>query len=53
MIEDVRREIGRLEESAIRIQTLAGDNPSLLKNIEIILTFINILKFITPEKIKD
>jgi hypothetical protein len=53
MDEQLRREIERLEESAIRLQTLGQDNPAILKNAEIILTFVYILKFITPGISKD
>jgi hypothetical protein len=48
MFEEIRREIERIEESALRIKMLAKDNPAILKNAQIILTFIYILKFITP-----
>lgn len=48
MNEQIRNEIGRIEESAKRLQTLAQNNPAILKNAEIILTFAYILKFITP-----
>jgi hypothetical protein len=48
MNEQIRNEIERLEESAIRLRTLGEDNPAILKNAEIILTFVYILKFITP-----
>ncbi len=50
MIEQIRREIETLEESATRLQALAQDNPAILKNAQIILTFVYILKFITPGK---
>lgn len=53
MNEQIRREIERLEESATRLQALAQGNPAILKNAEIILTFVYILKFITPEKAKE
>jgi len=53
MIEEVRREIERLEEGARRIQMLAQDNLSIRRNAEIILTFIYLLKFITPETAKE
>ena len=53
MLEEVKREIETLEKSATRLQTLAQDNPSILKNAQIILTFVYILKFITPEKGKE
>jgi len=50
MIGQIKREIETLEESATRLKSLAQNNPAILKNAEIILTFIYILKFITPEK---
>ena len=53
MIDQIRQEISRIEESAMRLQTLARDNPAILKNAEIILTFVYILKFIIPEKVKE
>jgi hypothetical protein len=53
MIEQIRKEIEKLEESAKRLQALAQDNPSILKNAQIILTFAYILKFITPGKGKE
>jgi hypothetical protein len=53
MNEQIRREIETLEESATKLRTLAQDNPAILKNTEIILTFVYILKFITPEKGKE
>ena len=48
MIEQIRQEIKTIEESASRLKTLAQDNPAIRKNAEIILTFIYVLKFITP-----
>jgi len=48
MNEQIRNEIQRIEESAKRLQTLAQDNPAILKNADILLTFVYILKFITP-----
>ena len=50
MNEQLRTEIQKIEESATRIQALAPDNPSILKNAQIIKTFAYILKFITPVK---
>ncbi|MGQ9509281.1 MAG: hypothetical protein ACUVTN_07760 [Thermodesulfobacteriota bacterium] len=49
MNEEIRQEIQRMEESALRLQALAKENPALLRNAEIILSFLYILKFITPE----
>ena len=53
MLEEIKREIETLEKSAMRLKALAQDNPSILKNAQIILTFVYILKFITPEKVKE
>ncbi len=53
MNEQIREEIKKIEESALRIQTLARDNPAIHKNAEIILTFVYILNFITPERVKE
>lgn len=53
MIEEIRREIETVEASANRLKALAQDNPAILKNAEILLTFIYILKFITPETAKE
>jgi hypothetical protein len=50
MIEEIRQEIESLEQSATRLTALAADNPAIRKNAEIILTFVYILKFITPGK---
>lgn len=48
MNEQIRTEIEKIEESAKRLQTLAQGNPALLRNADILLTFVYILKFITP-----
>jgi hypothetical protein len=50
MFEQIRREIETIEESATRLKALAQNNPSILKNAETLMTFVYILKFITPEK---
>jgi len=50
MIAKMRKEIETIEESAMRLKTLAQDNPAIRRNAETILTFTYILKFITPEK---
>ncbi len=50
MLEQIRREIQTIEESATRLRALGQNNPSILKNAETILTFVYILKFITPEE---
>lgn len=52
MIEEIRREIEKIEESALRVKTLARDNPAIQRNAEAIMTFAYLLKFITPEKAK-
>ncbi len=53
MNEQIRNEIERIEESAKRLQALAHDNPAILKNADILLTFVYILKFITPIRGKE
>ncbi len=50
MLEQIRHEIKMIEESANRLKRLAEDNPAIRKNAETILTFVYLLKFITPEK---
>jgi hypothetical protein len=52
MIEEIRRELEKIEESALRVKTLAQDNPAIQRNAEAIMTFTYLLKFITPEKAK-
>ncbi len=51
MLEQIRHEIKMIEESANRLKRLAEDNPAIRKNAETILTFVYLLKFITPEKV--
>jgi hypothetical protein len=53
MIDEIRREIETIEESANRLKRLAGDNPAVRKNAEILLTFVYLLKFITPGRADD
>ena len=53
MIEQIRREIEAIEESANRLKKLAEDNPAIRKNAETILAFVYLLKFITPEKVPE
>ena len=53
MIEQIKHEIEVIEESASRLKTLAEDNPAIRKNAEIILTFVYLLKFLTPDKGKE
>jgi len=48
-MEEIRKEIENLQKSAERLKALAKDNNAVRKNAEIILTFLYILKFITPE----
>jgi hypothetical protein len=50
MIKQIRREIEAIEESANRLKKLAEDNPAIKKNAETILTFVYLLKFITPDQ---
>ncbi len=53
MTEEVRQQIRMIETSANRLKTLAEDNPAIRKNAEIILTFVYLLKFITPNDMKE
>jgi hypothetical protein len=47
-IEKIRKEIETLEKGAERLKDLSRDIPAVKRNAEAILTFIYILKFITP-----
>ncbi len=49
-MDEIRKEIQNIEKSAERIKALADGNNSLLKNASIILTFVYLLKFNTPEE---
>jgi hypothetical protein len=49
-MDEIRKEIDNLQKSAERLKALAKDNNAVRKNAEIILTFLYILKFITPEE---
>ncbi len=53
MIDQIRREIETIEASATRLRMLAQDNPAIRKNVEILLTFVYLLKFITPETTEE
>ncbi len=53
MIEEIKNEIRAIEKSANRLKALANDNPAIRKNAEILLTFVYLLKFITPENVKE
>jgi hypothetical protein len=48
-MEEIRKEIENLQKSAERLKALAKDNNAVRKNAEILLTFLYILRFITPE----
>ena len=47
-MDEIRIEIENIEKSAEKLKSLAADNNAIKKNAEILLTFIYILKFITP-----
>ncbi len=47
-MDEIRKEIANIESSAERLKSLAEGNNAIKKNAEIILTFVYILKFITP-----
>lgn len=53
MITEIRKEIESLEQSASRLIALAADNLAIRRNAEVVLTFVYILKFITPETDKE
>jgi hypothetical protein len=53
MMEQIRQQIQDIEESATQLKMLAKDNPAIRKNAEIILTFVYLLKFITPATVKE
>ncbi len=47
-MDEIRKEIEAIEKSAERIKALASGNHGIVKNTSIILTFVYLLKFITP-----
>ena len=47
-MEEIRKEIAAIEQSAKRLKELAREMPGITKNADIILTFVFLLKFITP-----
>jgi len=49
MMDAIRKEIEKIEKSTERIKVLGQGNPSLLRNAQILLDFVYILKFITPD----
>jgi hypothetical protein len=52
-MDEIKKEIMKLEKSAQKLKKLAKDNNAIRKNAEIILTFLYILKFITPTVEKE
>ncbi len=48
-MDEIRKEIASIEQSARRLKELAQDMPGISKNADIILTFAFLLKFTTPE----
>jgi hypothetical protein len=49
-MDEIKKEIKKIEKSAERIKALADGNNALIKNASIILTFVYILNFCTPEE---
>jgi hypothetical protein len=47
-MDEIRKEIANIEKSAERLKKIAEGNNAIRKNVDIILTFLYILKFITP-----
>ena len=52
-MEAVREEIDKIEKSAEKLKRLGETNPSLRRNAEILLNFVYILRFITPDTGKE
>ncbi len=52
-MDEIRKQIRAIEESATQLRNLAQDNPGIRKNAEIILTFVYLLKFMTPDTVKE
>ena len=48
-METIREEIEKIEKSAEKLKALGVNNPSLRRNAEILLNFVYVLKFITPD----
>jgi len=46
-MDEIRKEIKNIENSVLRLKSLAPENNSIVKNASIILTFVYLLKFIT------
>ena len=47
-MEEIRKEIAAIEQSAKRLKELASDMPGITTNADVILTYIFLLKFLTP-----
>jgi hypothetical protein len=47
-MDEIRNEINNIEKSAERIKALAAGNNAVKKNASIILSFVYILRFLTP-----
>jgi len=47
-MDEIRKEIKNIEASAERIKALAEGNNAITKNASVILTFVYLLKFLTP-----
>jgi hypothetical protein len=47
-MKEIRKEIENIEKSVNKLISMSDENNAIRKNAEIILTFLYILKFITP-----
>ena len=47
-MEEIRKEIAAIEQSAKKIKDLAREMPGITTNADIILTFTFLMKFLTP-----
>lgn len=52
-MDEIRKQIRLIEDSANQLKNLAKDNPGIRKNAEVILTFVYLLKFMTPDTVKE
>lgn len=48
MMDEIRKEIAKIEEAANRLKTLAPEMPGIKTNADVILVYTYLLKFLTP-----
>ncbi len=47
-MDEIRKEIATIEQSAKKLKELARDMPGITTNANVILTYTFLLKFLTP-----